>query len=131
MGHDQFDYQTPYTPWRYDVLTLTGLSDNSTLRLTIVTCDLPYSRSWWPPWRKTCEGYLEVSSIRGYPNNKGRFCGYRDLAGTTHNLLPINNKIIFTFVTRKTRKSTGFSLKYEGNFKLFILHESLYPFDVC
>ena len=127
MSHDKFDNQIPYSSRRNDVLTLTGLFNNSTFRLTIVTFDLRYSWSLWPLWRRMCEDYLEVSSIRGYPNNKSKSCGYHNLTGATQNLLPINNKITFTFVTRNTSRSTGFSLKYEGNSMLScMLHKFTY-----
>ena len=127
MSHDQFDDATPYNSRRSDTLTLTGLSSSSTLRLTIVTFDLHYSRPWWRLWWRKCEDYLEISSIGGFSNNKAKNCGYRDLAGTTHNLFPVNNKTTFTFVTKEKSKSTGFSLKYEGNSKLsYISYKSSY-----
>ena len=131
VSHNQFDDATPYNKLRHDTLTLTGLSNNSTLHLTIVTFDLRYSRPWWRLWQKTCEDYLEISSIGGFPNNKAKHCGYQDLAGTTHNLFPVNNKTTFTFVTKGKSRSTGFRLKYEGSFNLlYVLDKPRYLYSV-
>ena len=94
-------------------LTITGLTSNDTVRLTFITFKLHYY-GWKESWLQRCDDYLEISSIRGYENNRTTFCGYDNPASGGYDLYSINNKITFRFVTNALLGAAGFLLKYEG-----------------
>ena len=117
VSHEDFDggaeSHNYYSNGIDNELTITGLTSNDTVRLTFITFKL-YYYGLKESWLQQCDDYLEISSIRGYENNRTTFCGYDNPAKNSYDIYSINNKITFRFVTRSYLGAAGFLLKYEG-----------------